>query len=155
MRQVESQALDRKETDMAYLNEEQIALLNELTAFRHEIHTSVEEIFKSEGTHRLEYEIIDVLICDNALNERIKKAFGKRAFCYICDYIDKACDVYDNDDYVDAEEKEDAYLEICEELHSIAYGQISRINDEIEAFLRAIDNECGTTFCPTGKTRVY
>lgn len=139
------------------LTEEQIELLDKLTSFRHELHTSHEELFRSQGTHNLEEQIVDIFITDETLNERINEAFGKRAFQYVRDYIEKAVDIYDDYEYEEAneEEKDEVYLRLYSELYHSTSRSLERINDEIEAFLREIDKKCGTTFCPTGRTRIY
>ena len=122
------------------LTEEQIEVLQELCTFRHELHCNLDVLYYSEnGKHNYFESMLNNDIYE--MLEKVNLPYQNMIFSTddLCD--DNVClDL----DYTD-EEKENA-LQECLEF-------AGKVNNKIEDYLREIDKQYKTQFCPTGISR--
>lgn len=117
------------------LNEEQHDVLSWLCSLRHEMHTNQHSLFLNESAEFSlwkDYELI----------------YSKLTACGLPEIklIDSASIPCDADSEFDEDfNYDEAYEEYM--------GIIEDINNKIETYLRTIDKEYGTDYCPTGKSR--
>ncbi len=128
------------------LTEEQHEALAWLCRFRHEWHTSMDALFNTESAEYdslwPEYEQI---------NEKLS-ASGLDTISGLPDIADFGCsedywccgDFPTYDDWID---KSGAYENFCD-MHN-------DVNNIIERYLQSIDKKYGTSYCPSGATRLY
>jgi len=127
------------------LTEEQHNALAWLCAVRHEMHTNKKAFFNSENANNSKfYEYIDTRI-----NEVLS---GCELPCI--SWTISTFDIVSDIDYyelLDADEQTD---DKYDELLSECYDQVEQINKDIENYLRKIDKQHKTNYCPTGATRI-
>lgn len=123
------------------LTEEQIEVLQKLCTFRHELHCNQEALYYSEFPNSREFSYM----LNDGIADMLKKVNlpSENMYFYTDDLIDD--NVCLDLDYTD-EEKEEA-LEACFEF-------ARNVNNEIEDYLREIDKQYKTQFCPTGFSRL-
>lgn len=137
------------------LSEEQHDALRELCSFRHNLHCNWEDVFYSESLNAAEiereisiwsdYEDHD----DNTIRCRIYNLFGIYPFNRK-DYATEDAIAPEDDnteDYMYSADEREAAIEQ-------AYRCFNEINTEIESFLRGIDEQNGTEYCPSGFSRI-
>lgn len=133
------------------LTDEQHEYLEELCEFRHFLHTHWDEAFHCES---FDYDRITdeaSVYGSNPLISSGRELFGVAPFI--------ARDLVSDDDAFTVAEEDELEGEDRDELYSEYYNAncrlLSAINEEIESFLRKVDQEHGTQYCPTGATRIY
>lgn len=140
------------------MTEEQADLIKELCSLRHELHTNMDALVKGNDNNRIEKRLI-------RLNDEIRQS-GLTPISCIPAYEGEFIDIDSIEMLTD-----DAYSEYCDyeipesgtkewqdwydrEYYRI-YDEWSEIHEGIENYLREIDNQYGTKFCPTGALRIY
>jgi len=142
------------------LSQEQICLLTELGTFRHWLHCN-----KSSASFResAEFEKISVECSaysdceEQGIRERVAALFGLAPFSRI-DWTDDSTLELDESWHPPAKHGAErrAYLaSFLEQVAETNVRKFDRINTQIEDFLTTIDDQYGTGFCPTGKTRSF
>lgn len=123
------------------LTDEQIEVIEELCAFRHELHCNQEALYYSEyGNHNYFESMLN-----NDIYEMLEKVnLPYQNMIFSTDDLEDENVCFDLD-YTD-EEKENA-LQECLEF-------ATRVNNKIEDYLRNIDKKYGTSYCPTGFARL-
>jgi len=148
-------AAERRMTENAKketLTEEQHDALSWLCMIRHEMHGHQEAFFHEESSdHTKFWNYIDTDI-----NERLTKAgLSKIEFEYdeLDDYNTDGFVIsdLDDEDIDDDDEREERIAEALEEIIHLA----ETFNTTIEDYLREIDEEHGTSYCPTGISRLF
>ena len=141
------------------LTEEQMEILEKITSYRHDLHsTSAEEIFKIEAqkSESLEYFTNDIE--PSYVNNELKEV-GLPTIKGLPDYVDDLINSLDYDMAIEEKEeerelKEEERNELYEHYLSKLIEQLGEINSIIEDYLRKIDEEYGTQYCPTGFARL-
>ena len=144
-----------KNAEIESLTEEQHEALAEVCRIRHELHTHQKSIFNcgsSEYCEMWDYMDDD---CDMSINATLKNA-GLAPISLPIDPIEAPNDsdwftIMDEDDRAQYADYDEWYAETFDKL---CYS-LNEVNNAIEAYLRNIDNEHGTNYCPTGATRIY
>lgn len=129
------------------LTPEQHHLLYELCDFRHQVHTSVDDLWSGNAEEMLDELDTDAL--EGGLREEIERVFGVAPF--------ERRNLMNADiwwelsgkEIADDDEREEDREEWCDEF----YEAVGDINREIEVFLHRIDEKHGTRYCPTGYAR--
>lgn len=131
------------------MSEDLTEAIERLCSLRHELHTSEKSIFLREA---------DTLSQLVKINHTLAELGHVMTFIPsdVSDYID-----IDSDDvvYFYAEEEgievgTDEFMEFYEEHYTRVVGELNDLNNKIEGYLRDIDNRYGTSYCPTGYTRL-
>lgn len=122
------------------MTEEQAELIAELCALRHELHTNMDKVVTDDfGSIKIKPRLVE-------LNQRIEQS-GIEPMQFIpynrADYIDI-------DDLFELNVSEEDY---ADEYNRI-YGELSELHNKIEDYLRDLDKEYGTDWCPTGALRI-
>lgn len=125
------------------LTEEQHDALTQICTIRHEIHSNIDSAFNVEST--IYSKIIEWLDGESnySINMLLKNAGLDNILFWNCD-LEKVPNSYD---YIDMGYD---YEEALDEHYSL----FSRINNEIEDFLRKIDQTHKTSYAPTGTHRI-
>lgn len=132
----------------AGMTREQAGLITDLCSLRHELHSSIGSLIKSEtdmGTRLIR------------LNAAIMKS-GVECMDFIptdeTDYID--IDTIEGlYEYDEVPEDDDERQEWYDSNHERIYADWENLNSQIEGYLRAIDERYGTKFAPSGKLRIF
>jgi len=124
------------------LNEEQHDLIARICSMRHRIHCDQQSLYNVESANCSEYGEFLMNVQYDVLNAKLpvlKISYDEMA----PDSDDRYHDFIDDTD--EAEEKNlEAFYEIMNET-----------NNQIEAWLREIDEQHGTSYCPTGILRNF
>lgn len=132
------------------MTEEQAELISELCRLRHELHTNMNKVTRSDNDLRIKEQLVK-------LNAAIRESGLKPAECMPSDETD----------YIDIDDI-DLLLDLCEwpesgtrewqdkydDEYSRIYGELEQLNNDIEKYLAEIDKQYGTSWCPTGALRI-
>lgn len=125
------------------LTEDQINAIESLCSFRHRLHISAEKLYLDEYSDASFYtEEISEYGDDIEGTQRytIQKLFGVYPFDRIEYFTEIDEDL--NEENMSRDDMESENLD-----------RIEKLNDQIEEFLKNIDDKYGTDYCPTGKAR--
>lgn len=139
-------------------------VVDSMTTLRHDIHTTdtvqLASSSESDGSQltadawemvRLAREIRDIGIVEIE-DEKIKalSSAAGRTGCTDDEGRVEACDLpyYDSD--IDGDDWDAAVQQYAREIHDI----VEAINSAAEAILREIDSQLGTSYCPSGASRI-
>jgi len=132
------------------MTEEQAELISDLCALRHELHTNMDKVVKSDEI-RIKARLVE-------LNADIRESGLKPAECMPAD----ECDYIDIDDIDELQEIEEwpelntqEWQDKYDEEYSRIYGELEQLNGDIEKYLAEIDKQYGTQWCPTGALRIF
>lgn len=141
------------------LTDEQADALESMTRARHNMHTNIDSLVSSSENRDCERDLIRA-------NAKLREA-GLPTVpsipSYEGDYIDiDSFDIimYDTDiakeEYgmPDKYENEEAWQEWYDKMYGRLYDKWEAINDKIENYLGEIDEKYGTSYKPTGITRI-
>lgn len=127
------------------LSEEQHEALAEICRMRHELHCNPESIFLTDSSDYTEYSrYVSNLDGDERNFSRIAEEAGLPVLNI------ELFDDYDNDRAGEWDEDYDYEVSLRATL-----DYVERLNTTIENWLRAIDEEHGTDYCPSGALRVF
>lgn len=142
------------------LTQEQHRLIQAICAFRHEVHCNIKSYFNSGIKHSAKIVTDDFcaeLFCDDflfELNAKLKRLELPK-FNTSFDFVDCPDDSWVGlDSGIDRDEDEEAWEDEYNELLDDCYHQFNKFNNDIESWLLAIDDEHGTSYCPTGFARL-
>lgn len=138
-----------KNKEIASLTSDQHDALSNLCAVRHELHTNMDSMVKSDDSG-----IKERLILANIQLEETGLPIMNFIPNDISDYIDidtidllyELEEVPEND-----EEKQQWY----DDNYYRIYNELSNLNTKIEKYLKEIDDGYGTEYCPTGLSRNF
>lgn len=147
------------------LSPEQHKTLQELCRIRHEIHSNWEEMFNAESStyaelwnyilddsdERIQNELTSVGLPRLVLGDLYSIPSSEDYF-YVLNNEErqaweKRSDAEDYSSGFDAWVQNEAYPKFCRYMNDI--------NNIIEQYLKRIDNEYGTNYCPSGAQRLY
>jgi hypothetical protein len=119
--------------NIATLTEEQHEALSQVCSIRHELHSNQKSLFCSESS---KYSTL-LNYLDGGVKEILNSANLKNSLSW--NIIDLPSDY-------DCEDPDKGLTEV--------FSFVSKVNSEIENYLREIDEVHGTSYCPTGALRV-
>ena len=132
------------------LTEDQCDAIEELCSFRHELHCNQKALFHTGSSDYSQYwDNIGYCGHESDINEALRKAGLPIIFNHEEDVLPTDDDV-DSDEYETDDDYQEEYDELLREVLAFASG----VNKEIENYLRAIDEEYGTEYAPSGATRL-
>lgn len=134
-------------SEIETLSEEQHIALARLCKIRHEIHCNNESMFNAQSSSYSNlWSYIDS-DNSNSIYQMLDNVNLDNNLCWNRDMIP------DSEDY-DKEEVDGGFeIDDYDEAFDICISFLRRVNNDIEKFLRKIDKEHGTSYCPTGATR--
>lgn len=132
------------------MTEEQAELITDLCSLRHELHSSIDSLIKSETDMGARLIRLNAAILESGLD--------------CMDFIPT-----DEADYIDIDsieglheygevpvpEDDDERQEWYNSNYERIYDDWENLNSQIEGYLRDIDKRYGTAFAPTGKLRIF
>lgn len=129
------------------LTPEQHDILAWICSKRHEVHTNQDDFFYSESTNSAEYWSLIDDGCGNGIIRDKLASVGLPDLKWS----------FNADDYMtDALCKEFGYSEEdIETEYESCIKMAGQFNNDIEQYLRAIDKQYGTDYCPSGVGRLY
>lgn len=133
------------------MNEDQAHLISELCCVRHEFHCNLDRLTEN---------------CENCMDiirdlQRVEDDINKSGLphLYVAEQFEDIEDmdglIYYYGDDVPEDHDSEEYNEWYSENYSRIYHEIENINNQIEDYLREIDKCYHTSFCPTGRLRLY
>lgn len=135
----------RENREIETLTEEQHDVLSWLCSIRHKIHSmNTEHLFCSQSSDYDNWRYIDTFYYDNEIMTELNSVnLPKWEWNF-----DSSSVTTDADEDINIDEVwNDAIYEIS--------GIIERWNESIEDYLRKIDEQYGTSYCPTGRSRIF
>lgn len=132
------------------MTEEQAELISDLCALRHELHTNMDKVTRSDNDLRIKSRLVK-------LNANIRESGLKPAECMPSDDgdyidIDDIDLLYEIDEWPESGTRE--WQDKYDDEYSRIHGELSQLNDDIEKYLAEIDKQYGTSWCPTGALRI-
>lgn len=119
------------------LTDEQCNVLEKVCSFRHELHSNPDSLFFSESANYRDFN--DMIECD--MHDMLECVGLKNSLQYDTSLVP-------NDYCCDTDEDYENYLREV-------YEFVSKVNNDIESFLRGIDDKYNTHYAPTGATRLF
>lgn len=130
--------------------EKQAELISELCSMRHELHTNMDSVTKSDADIRIKSRLVK-------LSSKIVAAGLPQVPCIPIaegDYID----IDDIDELLETDEWPESgtqeWQDKYDDEYARIYGELEQLNKDIEAYLADIDKQYGTSWCPTGALRI-
>jgi hypothetical protein len=141
-------AYDNK-TSCDSLTEEQHDLLAEICSMRHEIHCNQSSLYNTGSGSYSEYWhwLSDAADDGEDINSKLKRA-GMKTIEWSTNMEEAECDNDRYDGIIDDTDEAD------EENRDSFYERMESINNDIEAYLRIVDEKHGTDYCPSGFLRI-
>ena len=146
-------------TEIETLNEEQHEILAKLCQLRHELHTNWDSVFNNNYDDVNYFcDDIDDNISDQLASVGLPrlKLLSSQKLVTVDDFdllmddeLQEYEEIAENSNYDSAYDawREDEYEKCC--------GWLNETNNNVESYLKAIDDEHGTSYCPSGSTRIY
>lgn len=133
------------------MTEEQANLISSLCSLRHELHTNMDKVTVNDADLRIKPRLVK-------LSSQIVGAGLPKVPCLPSgegDYIDidDINELYECDEWPESGTPE--WQEKYDNEYERIYSELSQLNKDIEAYLADIDNQYGTSWCPTGALRVF
>jgi len=132
------------------MTEEQAGLISDLCRLRHELHTNMDAVTRSDDL-RIKAQLV-------VANAAIKESGLTPVPCIPTgdgDYID----IDDIDELLEIEDwpesGTDEWQEKWNEEYSRIYDELEQLNSDIEKYLAEIDRQYGTAWCPSGALRIF
>ena len=130
---------------------EQAELISDLCRLRHELHTNMDRVTRSDTDLRIKAQLV-------AANAAIKESGLTPVPCIPTDEGDYI-DIDDIDLLQEIEEwpesRTDEWQEKWNEEYSRIYDELEQLNSDIEHYLADIDKQYGTAWCPSGALRAF
>ena len=132
------------------MTEKQAELISELCSLRHELHSNMDKVTKSDSQLDIKGQLVELArkIDEEGLPQVPGIPIAE------CDYIDidslEELLEYDAWPESGTQEWQDKYDDEFWRIH----GELSNLNSEIEKYLADIDKQFGTSWCPTGALRI-
>lgn len=130
---------------------EQAELISDLCRLRHELHTNMDRVTRSDTDLRIKAQLV-------AANAAIKESGLTPVPCIPTDEGDYI-DIDDIDLLQEIEEwpesGTDEWQEKWNEEYSRIYDELEQLNSDIEHYLADIDRQYGTAWCPSGALRIF
>lgn len=130
------------------MSEEQAELISRLCAIRHEFHCNIDNIVKSADNDSFS----GIAEIEKSINESGLPELDIVSMLLDIDDLDGLIYEYGNDvpEDHDSEEFQNWY----DDNYARIYSELEEVNKSIEKYLANIDNQYGTSWCPTGQLRI-
>lgn len=132
------------------MTQEQAELITRLCSARHELHTNMDHVVKSDEK-RIKMSILDI-------NADIKES-GLTPMSFIPSSKDDYIDIDTIDEMYEWDEVPESgtaeWQEWYDDNYQRIFDELETLNKNIEAYLAEIDKKYNTSFCPTGALRIF
>lgn len=147
-----------KNAEIETLTPEQHEALAEVCRMRHEIHIGHKAMFVTESAN---YDKLWSYLPNWEGSGKINEVLSETGLAKIelPDLTMSApndniwCEAMEDDDRAEYDDDIDRW--IAEYAEPTLEDMLDKVNNQIEDYLRNIDKEHGTSYCPTGATRIY
>lgn len=128
---------------------DQLELISKLCAIRHDFHCNIDSIVKGGDDNSISDEIENI---EYGINESGLPELNISSMLLDVDDMNGLVYEYGEDvpGYHDSEEFQNWY----DDNYARIYSELEEVNKSIEKYLANIDNQYGTSWCPTGQLRI-
>lgn len=133
------------------MTSEQAELISKLCAIRHEFHCNIDNIVKSADND----SISDIVEIEKSINESgLPELDIVSRLLDIDDLDDLDGLVYEYGEDVPEDHDSEEFQNWYDDNYARIYSELEEVNKSIEKYLANIDNQNGTSWCPTGHLRI-
>lgn len=130
------------------MTSEQAELISKLCAIRHEFHCNIDNIVKSADND----SISDIVEIEKSINESGLPELDIVSRLLDIDDLDGL--VYEYGEDVPEDHDSEEFQNWYDDNYACIYSELEEVNKSIEKYLANIDNQYGTSWCPTGHLRI-
>lgn len=130
------------------MTSEQAELISKLCAIRHEFHCNIDNIVKSADND----SISDIVEIEKSINESGLPELDIVSRLLDIDDLDGL--VYEYGEDVPEDHDSEEFQNWYDDNYACIYSELEDVNKSIEKYLANIDNQYGTSWCPTGHLRI-
>lgn len=131
------------------MSEEQAELISRLCAIRHEFHCNIDSIVKGGDDNSISDEIENI---EYGINESGLPELDIVSMLLDIDDLDGL--VYEYGEDVPEDHDSEEFQNWYDDNYARIYSELEEVNKSIEKYLANIDNQYGTSWCPTGQLRI-
>ncbi len=130
------------------MTEYQAELISKLCAVRHKFHCNIDRIVKSADNDSMS----DIVEIEKSINESGLPELDIVSMLLDIDDIDGL--VYEYGEDVPEDHDSEEFQSWYDDNYARIYSELEEVNKSIEKYLANIDNQYGTSWCPTGQLRI-
>lgn len=131
------------------MSEEQAELISRLCAIRHDFHCNIDSIVKGGDDNSISDEIENI---EYGINESGLPELDIVSMLLDIDDLDGL--VYEYGEDVPEDHDSEEFQNWYDDNYARIYSELEEVNKSIEKYLANIDNQYGTSWCPTGQLRI-
>lgn len=131
------------------MSEEQAELISRLCAIHHDFHCNIDSIVKGGDDNSISDEIENI---EYGINESGLPELDIVSMLLDIDDLDGL--VYEYDEDVPEDHDSEEFQNWYDDNYARIYSELEEVNKSIEKYLANIDNQYGTSWCPTGQLRI-
>ncbi len=130
------------------MTSDQASLISKLCAIRHEFHCNIDSIVKSADNDSMS----DIVEIEKSINESGLPELDIVSVLFDIDDLDGL--VYEYGEDVPEDHDSEEFQNWYDDNYARIYSELEEVNKDIEKYLANIDNQYGTSWCPTGQLRI-
>lgn len=130
------------------MTSDQASLISKLCAIRHEFHCNIDRIVKSAENDSMS----DIVEIEKSINESGLPELDIVSRLLDIDDLDGL--VYEYGEDVPEDHDSEEFQNWYDDNYARIYSELEEVNKSIEKYLANIDNQNGTSWCPTGHLRI-
>lgn len=130
------------------MTSDQASLISKLCAIRHEFHCNIDRIVKSAENDSMS----DIVEIEKSINESGLPELDIVSRLLDIDDLDGL--VYEYGEDVPEDHDSEEFQNWYDDNYARIYSELEEVNKSIEKYLANIDNQNGTSWCPTGHSRI-
>lgn len=128
---------------------DQLELISKLCAIRHDFHCNIDSIVKGGDDNSISDEIENI---EYGINESGLPELDIVSMLLDIDDLDGL--VYEYGEDVPEDHDSEEFQNWYDDNYARIYSELEEVNKSIEKYLANIDNQYGTSWCPTGQLRI-
>lgn len=131
------------------MTSDQAELISKLCAIRHDFHCNIDSIVKGGDDNSISDEIENI---EYGINESGLPELDIVSMLLDIDDLDGL--VYEYGEDVPEDHDSEEFQNWYDDNYARIYSELEEVNKNIEKYLANIDNQYGTSWCPTGQLRI-
>lgn len=131
------------------MTSDQAELISKLCAIRHDFHCNIDSIVKGGDDNSISDEIENI---EYGINESGLPELNISSM--LLDVDDMNGLVYEYGEDVPEDHDSEEFQNWYDDNYARIYSELEEVNKSIEKYLANIDNQYGTSWCPTGQLRI-
>lgn len=131
------------------MTSDQAELISKLCAIRHDFHCNIDSIVKGGDDNSISDEIENI---EYGINESGLPELDIVSMLLDIDDLDGL--VYEYGEDVPEDHDSEEFQNWYDDNYARIYSELEEVNKSIEKYLANIDNQYGTSWCPTGQLRI-